>query len=145
MTKLLFTLCTFLFLISVSAYAQMKPTVNGATIQKTLEADNALLKAFETGDVSKLDNYISADFLNHTGGNVGVDSLKSGIKKFHASFKPAKMESKRQLTDGEYVADWVRYTGVNPAMVIEGIEMTKYHNGKALEHWFFPAAQPVKD
>ncbi|WDF81129.1 nuclear transport factor 2 family protein [Mucilaginibacter sp. KACC 22773] len=106
--------------------------------QKNIEADNILINVFETGDVSKLDAVISPDFYNHTGNQRGIDALKISIGQFHGRMKTVKTELIRQFADDEYVSDWIRYTGSDPVNVIEGMEVTKYLNGKAIEHWFFP-------
>ncbi|SKB46827.1 nuclear transport factor 2 family protein [Dyadobacter psychrophilus] len=116
--------------------------LSSATAERNKSANETLLKAFQTGDVSALDGIIAPDFVNHAGERVGVDSLKVGIVRFHARFKPDRMEIKRQLMDGEYFSDWIRYVGSDSSMVIEGIEMTRYTNGKAMEHWFFPGGTP---
>jgi len=106
------------------------------------EIDNKLLKVFETGNIDSLESIISPEFINHSGTDiVGIDSLKKGVQEFHARFAPKQMEIKRQWADDEYVADWVRYTGAKTNMVVEGIEVTRYANGKAVEHWFFPKRQ----
>lgn len=105
--------------------------------QKNIAADKILLKVFETGNIALLDDIISTDFVNHTamGDLVGIENLKTMVKDFHNTFNPTKVEVIRQLFDNEYVSDWIRF--INPSSLIEGIEMTKYKDGKAIEHWFF--------
>lgn len=110
--------------------------------QKNIAADNQLLKALRTGDVSSLDQIVAPDFFNHTGNHSGPDSLKSSISGFHVRMKPVSMDLIRQLADDEYVSDWVRYKFTDPNIIIEGIEMTRYRAGKAVEHWFFSYNQP---
>lgn len=114
--------------------------ISRSEAKRNRDANQILLKAFQTGDVSKLDGVVSPDFLNHAGQKIGIDSLKAGIANFHSRFKPIRMEVKRQLTDGEFFSDWIRYVGSDSTRVIEGIEMTRYADGKAMEHWFFPGA-----
>lgn len=111
--------------------------------QRNLAADKVLLNVFETGDVAKLDAVIDPAFVNHIGSEdrVGLAHLKTMIQGFHARMKSVKVELKRQLSDEEYVSDWVRFTGSDPGAVIEGMEVTRYANGKAVEHWFFPNSQ----
>lgn len=110
--------------------------------QKNIEADNVLLKVFETGDVSTLNEIIAPDFLNHAGGNdkVGLDCLKAMVKGFHKRVPNVKMEMIRQFADDQYVSDWVRFSG-SDGTVIEGMEVTRYANEKAVEHWFFVNSQ----
>jgi hypothetical protein len=112
-----------------------------AEAKKNQLADDEFLRALQTGDVSKLGDIADAGFINHgVGEKIGPDSLKASIKMFHSRFKP-KVEVISRTTDGEYFGNWVRFIGANPGVAIEGIEMTKYANGKALEHWFFPNNQ----
>ena len=111
--------------------------------QRNITADKVLISVFETGDVAKLDAIIDPAFVNHIGteDRVGLDNLKTMVQGFHARMKTVKVELKRQLSDEEYVSDWVRFIGADPNMVIEGMEVTRYANGKAVEHWFFPNRQ----
>lgn len=106
--------------------------------QQNIAADNILLSVFESGDVSKLDNIIAPDFYNHTGGHTGIEPLKTSIKMFHEHMKTVKLEVIKQFADEDSVSEWTRYTGADPADTIEGMEVTKYKDGKAVEHWFFP-------
>ncbi|HEY4327175.1 MAG TPA: nuclear transport factor 2 family protein [Mucilaginibacter sp.] len=118
-------------------------TVSEAEAKKNQAANDEFLRALQTGDVSKLGDIAGPDFVNHgVGEKVGPDSLKASIQTFYARFKPTKVEVKTRVMNGEYFGDWIKYTGANPGMVIEGIEMTRYSNGKAVEHWFFPGGQP---
>lgn len=113
------------------------------TMEKNIIADNALLKVFETGDITVLDGIISPKIIIHAadGDKQGIEALKMMVNGFHANFKPTKLELLRRLSDNEYVSDWVRMIGQTPNAVIEGIEMTRYEDGKAVEHWFFPNSQ----
>ncbi len=116
---------------------------DAALTQKNITADNTLLKVFQTGDVALLDSIISPDFVNHTamGDRQGIEILKTQVKDFHTNFKPIKVKLIKRLFDEEYVSDWLRFVGEAPNALIEGIEMTKYVNGKAVAHWFFPNSQ----
>lgn len=120
--------------------------ISSAEAKKNQKADDEFLKALQTGVVGNLGQVAAVDFMNHGAGNkVGPDSLKSSIRSFYSRFKPGKVEVISRTTDGEYFGNWVRFISLNPAAVIEGIEMTKYSNGKALEHWFFPNNQKPAD
>jgi predicted ester cyclase len=124
--------------------------------QKNIDADKIISEAFESGDAGKLDGVVASDFVDHTdmGDKKGIDSLKSGLNMIHSQFKDMKMELKRQWADDEYVVDWTRYTGTNPTAMmgmpagpfdIKGMEVTRFTNGKAVEHWFFDDSQMVAD
>ena len=116
--------------------------IDPSEVVKNQKADDELLKALQTGDVSNLGDIAGSRFINHGAGEqIGPDSLKSSIKMFYSRFNPARVEIISRTTDGEYFGDWIRYIGSNAGFVFEGIEMTKYANGKAIEHWFFPNNQ----
>jgi len=146
MNNNIFFTTTLCLLLNVASMAQNKKTFPSSDSinlkrQQNIDADNVLLKAFETGDVSQLDLVIDPEFLNHAGEKKGVDSLKMMIRGFHARMNNLKLELKRQLADDEYVFDWVRFINSGPDIIIEGMEVTRYANGKAIEHWFFPGGQ----
>lgn len=110
--------------------------------QVNMEADTLLMGVFKTGDVDKLDRIIADDFVNHSrGGQVGLDSLKLSINGFHLNMKNLKIEVITKMANDDYVSNWVRFTGGNPTVLIEGIEVTRYYDGLAKEHWFFPSLQ----
>lgn len=116
--------------------------ISSAEAKKNRKADDEFLRALQTGDVSNLGHVAASQFMNHGVGNkVGPDSLKSSIRSFHSRFKPSKVEVISRTTDGEYFGNWVRFTSSNGGAAVEGIEMTRYSNGRALEHWFFPNNQ----
>ena len=131
----------FLLLISCTVLSAQDRNLQNAMIPKNIAIDNVLLKVFETGNTALLDDIISPEFINHTsmGDRVGIENLKTMVQGFHTSFKPTKVEVVRQLSDDEYVSDWIKF--INSNSVIEGIELTKYKDGKAVEHWFFLNSQ----
>jgi len=160
MRKIVFTAPAVLFFIFVSCNnsgdTKIASSSNSSQTQKNIDADNAISKAFETGDASKLDSFVSVDFVDHTdmGDHKGLDSLKSMLNMIHTQFKDMKMETKRQWADDDYVADWVHYTGTNPTPMmgmpagpydIKGMELSRYSDGKAVEHWFFYDSQTMAE
>lgn len=70
-----------------------------------------------------------------------MDNLKNMVKSFHSNNPNLKMEVITQMSNDDYVADWVQFTGSNPSISIEGMEVTRYTDGLAREHWFFPKNQ----
>src|SRR5215207_3371203 len=74
-------------------------------------------RAIETGDVSKLDSFISKDVVDHEGNNgrdvVGRDSLKYHLGKMHTYFDGMKMQvlSEGTSSDGNYHFTMARMTG----------------------------------
>lgn len=127
-----------------SAPAATPASQHNQQIAKNMATDYALLQVFETGDVSKLDSIIAPNFVNHAGpgDQQGLAAQKAMVQGFHKHMPDVKLEVKKRWADDDYVSDWIVYTG--KAMVIEGIELTRYANGKAVEHWFFPSSQPKR-
>lgn len=118
--------------------------------QKNLDANHGVQKAFETKDFSKLGDYIAEDAIDHAGekGDVkGLSNLKSEFEKMAAMTENDKMEVVKELADDEYVMSWSRYSGkmktegmgMKPgdAFNMGAIEVTKFKDGKAIEHWSF--------
>ena len=153
MKKNLFSLvCLALFLTSCNneskpvaatepEVAQMGP---GPMAQKNLDAMHAVDKAFETGDVNGLDSVIDASFIDHTdkGDKKGADSLKAMIKMSHDADKTMKMQVVKEFADDEYVFALMRYTGTGDGKMMpagpydmKSMEVVKFSNGKAVEHW----------
>jgi predicted SnoaL-like aldol condensation-catalyzing enzyme len=121
--------------------------------QKNIAASDVVMKAFQTGDVSGLDSVIADDFIDHTdrGDMKGRDSLKSMVKIVHSSFKDMKFDKVRDVADGDYVYSWVNYSGTGDGTMgmpkgpykMATIEVSKFRDGKAVEHWAFVNAQDM--
>jgi predicted ester cyclase len=123
-------------------------TTAGSDKQQTnLEAARKVAKAFETGDVSLIDSFVADDFVDHTdrGDKVGRDSLKAMVNMMRTNFKDMKMETIRELADDEYTFQWMHYTGTSDGTMgmpagpfdMHGMEITKFRDGKAVEHWAY--------
>jgi predicted SnoaL-like aldol condensation-catalyzing enzyme len=123
-------------------------TAGGSDKQQTnLEAARKVAKAFETGDVSAIDSVVADDFVDHTdrGDKVGRDSLKAMVNMIRTNFKDMKMETIRELADDEYTFQWMHYTGTSDGSMgmaagpfdMHGMEITKFRDGKAVEHWAY--------
>ena len=126
---------------------------NKAQEQKNLAASDVVGKSFETGDVKGLDSVIADDFIDHTdrGDKKGKDSLKAMVAFVHSNFKDMKMEKVRDAADGDYVYSWMTYSGTGDGTMgmpkgpykMSAIELTKFKNGKAVEHWSFMDSQDM--
>lgn len=144
--------CSSLLLLScsnetkppVSETAAPEKMTTSPLAQKNLDAMHAVDKAFQTGDVSKLDSFIAADFIDHTDKGVkkGVDSLKTMIKMSHDANPSMKMEVVKELADDEYAMSMMHYTGTGDGKMMpagpydmHSLEVVKFNNGKAIEHW----------
>lgn len=120
---------------------------NNSKVQKNMDADRLITESFKSGDVSKLDNVVSVDFLDHRdyGDVKGRDSLKAMIQVIHNNLQDVKMETKDVAGNENYVYSWIRYKGKSDGSIglpvgdfdISGVEVTRYNNGQAVEHWAF--------
>src|SRR5258708_22178734 len=121
--------------------------------EKTLAKNKEVYKAIETGDVSKIKDYIDKDAVDHGGGPNGQDvkggdSIISMIGGIHNSFTDLKMEVIAEAMNGDYLFTLVRLTGTttaNPGMGLppnkkldsKSVDVVKIKDGKATEHWQF--------
>ena len=90
---------------------------------------------------------VADDFIDHTdrGDKIGRDSLKAMVNWVHANMKDAKTETVREMAEGDYVFSWMRYTGTSDGTMgmpngpydMNAIEVAKFKDGKAVEHWNF--------
>lgn len=138
----------FCFLVSCNTdkTSVTAETGNNTMAQKNLKADQAIGKVFETGDVSGLDSLVAPDFMDHTdrGDVKGVDSMKAMVKMIHTTNKDMKMETIKTMADDEYVFSWMHFKGSHDGSMMpagpydmKSIELVKYKDGKAVEHWTF--------
>ena len=122
--------------------------------KRNLEVSHIINEAFRTGDISKLDSVVSPEYVDHTdrGDMKGIDSLKAAVKWIQENMKDMKMELRREWADNEYVSSWMRFTGNNttampgfPAGPYDWntIELSRYEEGKLIEHWGFMDIQSV--
>lgn len=120
--------------------------------KKNLEAFHIVSTAFLTGDTTKIDDVVAPDFVDHTPeGDKGRNDLKAVIGMMAKSGTKMKAETKKEFADGEYVFGWMLWTGTSdcsmgiPAGPFEmsGIEVVRFKDGKAVEHWAFMDAREV--
>lgn len=124
--------------------------VLSATAQKNVNAMDSVTKSFETKDFSRLGDFIAADAVDHAGDNGdinGLDSMKVEFTKSAAGMDNLHTEIIKQLADDDYVMSWVHWTGTftkdgmghkaGDKLDMKGIELAKFKDGKATEHWIF--------
>jgi predicted SnoaL-like aldol condensation-catalyzing enzyme len=143
---------TFIYLVSCN---QTASSSNTSSEQQNLSADSIISEAFHTGDVSKIDSVVAEDFLDHTdhGDVKGRDSLKAMIKMMKDSVPDMKMTLINRAANDDYVYSYMNFTGnSNGAMGIppgpysvHTVELVKYKDGKAVEHWGFWETREVAE
>ena len=116
------------------------------TARKNLDAFHAVDNAFQTGDISRIDSFVASNFVDHTPhGEWNRDSLKAMITMMKKA-GTMKSETKKELADDEYVMGWMHWTGTSDGSIpdmpagpydINGIEVVRFKDGKAVEHWAF--------
>ena len=138
------SLLVILFFFSFASFSQE---------EKNLANNKEIYKAIQTGDVSKIKDYIDKDAVDHGGGANGQDvkggdSIIAMLGNIHNSFTDLKMEVIADATNGDYVFTLVHLTGTttaNPGMGMppnkkmdsKSVDVVKVKNGKAIEHWEF--------
>lgn len=155
MRKILFAAIAGLLCICTACNNPNADASNGNSKdrEKNLAASQTISKAFQTGDISAIDSVVADEFIDHTdrGDMKGRDSLKAMVKFVHANFKDMKTETLREVADGDYVWSWMRYTGTSDGSMgmpkgpydMQAIELAKFKDGKAIEHWSFIEAQDM--
>ena len=150
----------FLFILFVSASCFLSACTEKAATsggmsdaaRKNLDAFHAVDNAFQTGDLSRIDSVVASDFVDHTPtGDKGRDSLKAMITMMKNA-GTMKSETKKVLADDEYVMAWMRWTGTSDGSLpdmpagpydMSGIEVVRFKDGKAVEHWAFMDAREL--
>jgi hypothetical protein len=119
--------------------------------EKNMQTVKTVNRAIESGDMSKMDQYIAADAVDHGGGEhgediKGLDSIKAGLGRMHDEYKDLKLEEVQQAANGDYVFTLNRFKGTNtvPSMGapagtnfdMTSVEVVKFNaEGKATDHW----------
>lgn len=157
MKQFLFIACAGLLLVCTSCNdsTPVAGNTNYEQEQKNIAAFNVVTNAFSSGDPAGIDSVVADDFIDHTdkGDLKGKDSLKAMIISMHDSFKDMKTESINTAANGDYVYGWRRYTGTSDGSMgmpkgpydMQTIELVKFANGKAVEHWAFMEMQDMME
>ena len=121
---------------------------------KYIAANNNIYNAIETGDVSKLKDWIATDAVDHGGGAngqdvVGGDSIIAMLAMVHNAFQPGfKYTAVNTTTDGSYLYTLAHMEGTttanpgmgmpaNQKMDMMSVDVVKIKDGKASEHWAY--------
>ena len=118
---------------------------------KNIATVHSINDAISSGDVSKLDQYIVTDAVDHTGdkGEIkGLDSIKASLKSMHDEYKDLKLTSVQDAVGGDYVFSLTNFKGTNvvasmgaPAGTnfdMNSVEVLKFNaDGKVTDHWTY--------
>ncbi len=113
-----------------------------ATAKKNLEVNDAIMKAYEAGDFSKMGDYIAADAVDHggeTGDVKGLDNIVSEMKRYREMMPDMKSTMSKSLADDEYVFTWATISGTmgGQKVTMSSVDVSKFKDGKAVEHWVY--------
>lgn len=149
MKKFIIAAMALLFLFNSPLHAQGGKAKSDKA-RKNLEMANIVNQALMNGDMSLVDKVIAKDAVDHAGMHgdvVGLDSIKAELNRFRTMLPDMKIEMIREMADDEYTMQWLRYTGTTAAnemgmpagtkMDMTAVEVTKFRDGKAVEHWSF--------
>ena len=140
--------CTF-FLISCSNQADQTAKANLEMNKATM---NKIYEAFSTGNTADLSNYVESNFVeqeqNPNIKETGIEGLKKTIEMYRGSFPNLKMNPVSIIAEGDLVTVRFNMTGANTGPMgempptnksidIEGVDIIKFKDGKAVEHWGF--------
>jgi predicted SnoaL-like aldol condensation-catalyzing enzyme len=116
---------------------------------ENLSKSRDIFRGIETGDTTKFAS-IAPDAVDHAGpfGEVtNGDSIKGMLTQIHNHIKDLKIEIINDAASGDYVYTWSKWTGTaldssmgfTPDQPINttGVDIVKFRDGKAVEHWSF--------
>ena len=122
---------------------------------KNLSASRDIFKGIETGDTTKFVS-IAPDAIDHdgpTGEVTNGDSIKAILAGIHTHVKDLKVDIVNDASSGDYVYTWNKWTGTaldsamgfapNQPFTTSSVDVIKFRDGKAVEHWSFLAQQEV--
>ncbi len=135
----------FLFFLAAGSLLFLSCNNEGgmsAAAKKNKETNDAIMKAYEAGDFSKMGDYIAADAVDHggeTGDIKGLENIVNEMKRYHAMMPDMKATMSRSLADDEYVFTWATMTGTmnGKAVTMSSVDVSKFKDGKAVEHWVY--------
>lgn len=120
-----------------------------ATAKKNSESNAAIDKMIASGDLSKLGDYIAENAVDHSdkGDLKGLAAIKANLEEMSKMSENMKSVVKLDLSNDEFTSTWYNWTGTwkvdGPGMKkgesysMEAIEVAKWKDGKAVEHWTF--------
>lgn len=152
MHKYFFSLL-LLLLIPVLVYGQDMDQ------KSKMEANyKGVLNALDKGDVSKLDNYITSDAVDHdldpsVTKKTGLAGIKDMFTYYHKLFPDMKTTVHSIAISGDLLFGYITQSGTAsepymgmPAghkMSMSGIDLIRFKGDKAVEHWGFTSNEDI--
>lgn len=119
--------------------------------KKNLSSAQAIVKMFESGDFSKVGDYIASDAVDHTGmggEKKGLDSIKAEFNQMGSMMSNMKNETVKELADDDYTFQWLKETSTlkvddmgmkaGSTTTFDVVEVSKFNaDSKVTDHWSF--------
>jgi len=143
---------------STPAATNTTPAVDStATMQADKNTVNtkAVYSGIESGDLSKMNDFVASDVVDHTGmGDVkGLDSVKKMLGDIHNHIPNIKFEMIADATNGDYHFVLEKMSGTpkdnymgmaaNSSFSDTAVGVEKVVNGKVTDHWRFAGSQEI--
>lgn len=113
--------------------------------EQNLASNRIVTEAFQTGDPSKIDSAVAKDFVDHRdyGDVTGPDSLKAMVTQMKKQMPDVKTNVIKEVGDDDYVFTLIHFSGTSDGTMgmpkgpfeMHTVEVTKFKDGKAVEHW----------
>jgi hypothetical protein len=148
-----------IYLVSCNQPASTSSAGESDKAKKNLDNSRAVTKMFESGDFSKIGDYIAPDAVDHwamKGEVKGLDSLKALFEQYGSMMKDTKIDIVQEMANDDYSMLWIKQSGTctmdDPMMhmksgehvAMESIEMTKHNaDGKITDHWGFTSMKDM--
>jgi len=109
---------------------------------QNLAINDSIMAAYEAGTFDQMDKWLTEDAVDHGGENgdiKGRDSIVSEMKRYHAMMPDMKANMTKSAATGDYVFTWSETEGTmnGSKMKMKGVDVTRFENGKAAEHWIY--------
>jgi predicted ester cyclase len=120
-----------------------------AQADKNTENTKAVFRGIESGDLSKMNDFVSPDLVDHTpmGDVRGLDSVKKMLAEIHNHVPDVKMEMISDASNANYHFSLIKMTGTvkdnfmgmpaNTTINDTSVGVEKIVNGKITDHWRF--------
>ena len=105
-------------------------------------------RVYNQGDVAFLDQLTAPNFVSHDRGNPTHDreGVKQIVRAIKSAFPDVQFRAEDVLAEGDRVAarftmkgtqrgEFMGVPATNKPIVVTGIDIVRFENGKAVEHW----------
>ncbi len=158
MKKLLVVISAGFFCFLISCDSKKESGGMSDAAKKNLDAQHGVINCFDTKDFSKIGDYIAEDCIDHGGekGEIkGLANMKAEFEKMVVTMDSQKTETIAELANDEYAMSWLHFSGTyktdqmgmkaGDKYDMKALELSKFKDGKAVEHWTFMEPKDMMD